>query len=162
MIELRKISITDSDMVRECIELDVAPEQRAFVAHNAKSLGEAYACNKRGYGCATPCAIYADGTMVGFIMYEFVKEEDHGDTYSGDAYYLWRFMIDQKHQGKGYGKQALAQAIDEVKKMPNGKAEYFYTGYEPENTDAKKLYESLGFVETGQVVDDEIVARLKL
>jgi len=159
MIELRKIAISDDNM-KECIELEVAPEQRNFVAHNATSLGQAYALNKRG-GCATPYAIYADGVMVGFIMYEFMKYEVE-DTYGEDCYYLWRFMVDKNYQGKGYGKQALAQIFDEIKQMPNGKADYCYTSYDPENVVAKKLYESFGFVETGQVVDGELAARLKL
>jgi len=42
MVELRKISILDKH-VKECIELDVTPEQRTFIAHNATSLGQAYA-----------------------------------------------------------------------------------------------------------------------
>jgi len=31
--------------------------------------------------------------------------------------------------------------------------------YEPENVVARRLYTSLGFVETGERVDDELVAR---
>ena len=31
--------------------------------------------------------------------------------------------------------------------------------YEPENTVARRLYASLGFVETGERVEDELVAR---
>ena len=34
--------------------------------------------------------------------------------------------------------------------------------YEPENEGARKLYASLGFAETGEIVDDETVAVLKL
>jgi len=159
MVELRKISITD-DSMKECIELKVTPEQRNFVASNATSLGQAYDLNERG-GHAMPYAIYADGVMVGFVMYEFMLYEIE-DTYGEDCYYFWRFMIDKNHQGKGYGKQALIQILDEIKQMPCGKADYCYTSYEPKNIVAKKLYESFGFEETGQEVEGELVARLKL
>jgi len=71
-------------------------------------------------------------------------------------------MVDKSHQGKGYGKQAIAKVLDEIKQMPSGKVDYCYTQYEPENVVVKKMYESLGFVETGEDDDGEIIARLKL
>jgi len=163
MVELRKISILD-DNIRECIELDVTPEQRGFVAHNATSLGHAYSWNARyneDGGYAVPYAIYADGAMVGFVMYGYIKQV-HDDTYGEDCYFFWRFMLDKSQQSKGYGRQAMTQILDEIRQMPYGKADYCYTSYEPENAVAKRLYESFGFVETGQVDDGENIARLKL
>jgi len=146
--------------MKECIELEVTPEQRDFVAHNAESLGEAYARMKTGKSAA-PRAIYANGVMVGFIMYKFMINELE-DIYGEACYYLWRLMVDQNHQNKGYGRQALAQLLDEIRQMPSGKVDYCYTSYTPENVVAKRLYESFGFVETGQVDDGENVARLKI
>ncbi|MCL2855384.1 MAG: GNAT family N-acetyltransferase [Defluviitaleaceae bacterium] len=162
MIELKPISILD-DNVKECIQLDILPEQRKFVAHNASSLGQAYAVNQWGLGSkAAPYAIYADGKMVGFIMYALFKPE-YDDEYGAgkDYYYFWRFMIDKNHQGKGYGRQAMAQIIDEIKQKPFGDAEHCYISYEPGNP-AKNLYKSFGFEETGQIIHDEAIARLKL
>ena len=159
MIELRKISITDGNM-KECIELEVSQEQASFVAHNAVSLGQAYAANKRG-GCAVPYAIYAQGVMVGFVMYEFVRRE-YDDTFGEDCYYFWRLMVDKNHQRKGYGSQAVRMVLDEVKRKPIGVADFIYISYEPENTVAQKLYKSFGFEETGQVNEGELVARLRL
>ena len=49
-----------------------------------------------------------------------------------------------------------------LRQMPNGKVDYCYTQYEPENVAVKKMYESLGFVETGEIDDGELVMRLKL
>jgi diamine N-acetyltransferase len=160
MIELRKISLTD-DSMKECIKLEVKPEQREFVAHNAYSLATAYVENSRGGHIVTPYAIYLESKMIGFIMYGYIKKELE-DTYGEDCYFFWRFMVDKKHQGKGYGRQALAMVIDEMKKMPNGVVDYIYTSYEPKNVVAKRLYEDFGFVETGQVDDGELVMRLKI
>lgn len=163
MIELRKISILDEN-VQECIELEVLPEQTRFVGHNASSLGSAYAANSvRGLGSrAMPYAIYAGGKMVGFIMYAFLKPE-YDDEYGigSDYYYFWRFMIDKNHQGKGYGKAALEELIKEIKSKPCGDAEYLIVSYVPDNS-IKNLYFSFGFEETGDVVDGEAVAKLKL
>ena len=162
MVELRKITILD-DNAKECIELDVSPEQTKFVAHNATSLGQAYAIEKRGLGSrAASYAIYADKKMVGFIMYGFFKPEYDDDfNESKDYYYFWRFMVDKSQQGKGYGKAAMTQIINEIKQKPFGDAEHCYISYEPDNP-MKKFYESYGFVETGQVSDGENVAKMKL
>jgi len=157
VIELRKIT---DDNVGELLELEVAEGQEDFVGSNLDSLATAYICITNG-GHASTYAIYTDEVMVGFVMYGFLTV-DYDDTYGEDCYYLWRFMIDKKHQGKGYGKQAIAQVLEEIRQMPNGKVDYCYTQYEPDNVAVKKLYESLGFVETGEVDDGELIMRLKL
>ena len=157
MIKLRKIT---DDNAGELLDLELSENQKSYVASNLDSLATAYICMTNG-GYVNTYAIYADDTMVGFIMYGFLPV-DYDDTYGEDCYYLWRFMIDKNHQGNGYGKQAILQVIDEIKQMPHGKADYCYTQYEPNNAVVKKLYESLDFVETGQIDEDELVARLKL
>jgi len=69
-------------------------------------------------------------------------------------------MVDEKFQGKGYGKFGmewmleLFRADERIKKVS--------ISYEPENEGARKLYASLGFAETGEIVDGETVAVLKL
>ena len=79
-----------------------------------------------------------------------------------DNYEIWRFMIDKRFQGRGYGKDALKLALDFIRTWPCGKADLCWISYEPENEIAKKLYSSFGFVETGEMDGDEIVAVLKL
>jgi len=163
-IQLRPISILDSNM-RECIELSVAKEQEDYVASNAHSLASAYMLNKRGIPSkAAPYAIYADGVMVGFVMYGYFEsafDDEYGEN-GEDYYYFWRFMMDAKHQGKGYGRQVMQLIMDEVRTRPFGPAEHFFTSYEPANAVASKLYEAFGFENTGQVSDGENVMRCKL
>ena len=43
-----------------------------------------------------------------------------------------------------------------------GKANFCWLSYEPENTVAKSLYASFGFVETGEKDGEEQIAVLKL
>lgn len=161
MVELRKISI--SNMI-SCIKLKVSPEQEGFVASNRSSLVDAFGLNRRAIGkgsVASPYAIYAEGAMVGFIMYGYFTKEfnnKRGENY----YYFWRFMIDKSHQGKGYARQALAQILDEIRQKPHGEANYCYVSYEPTNTLVRKWYQSLGFVETGEVDQGELVAKLRI
>ena len=77
-------------------------------------------------------------------------------------YSIWRFMIDKQYQRKGYGRTAIKLALDFIKTWPCGKAEYCALSYEPENEVARRLYASFGFVETGEMDGNEIIAMLKL
>ena len=71
-------------------------------------------------------------------------------------------MIDKSYQNNGFGKEAVKLALDFVKTFPCGKAEYCWLSYEPENQVARKLYSSFGFVETGDMDGEELIATLKL
>ena len=163
MVELKRIAITDVDnynnIAKECISLEFSPEQNGFCASNAASLQEAYSNAQQGF-VDVPYAIYASNVMVGFIMYGFVNEND--DVYGEDCYNLWRIMVDKNHQGKGYAKQAVIKVIEEIKSKPYGESNYIYTSYKPINIASKSLFASLGFTETGQIDDGELVARLKI
>ena len=171
MIELRKISILDDNM-KECIALDVLPEQRNFVASNAISLAEAYDENKAyaegtGFSIAEPFAIYENDEMVGFIMYGYFlpdEDEDEDEAYSKDEpiYYVWRLLIDKNHQRRGIGREALRQVMEMIKAKPHGEATYCYSSYEPTNIGSKTTFASYGFEEDGRVLDGETVARYKL
>jgi len=161
MVELRKINICNAV---KCMMLKLLPEQENFVANNRNSLVQAFGLNRRliGKGSkAVPYAIYADGEMVGFIMYGFFTKK-FDDKYGEDHYYFWRFMIDKDHQGKGYASKALAQVLDEIRQKPHGEANYCYVSYEPTNEVVRKWYQSLGFEETGDVDAGELVARMAL
>lgn len=58
-------------------------------------------------------------------------------------------MIDERYQGKGYGKGAMIKAIEFSKASPFGEVRVVELTYNPENLVAKNLYSSLGFVEPG-------------
>ena len=165
MIELRSISILDEN-IEECIALDVLPEQKKFVASNAISLAQAYDENKafaeNGKGnVATPYSIYENGKMVGFVMYGYFPPEDDEESYNKDEYYyyVWRLLIDKNHQGRGIGREAVKQVMDEIKSKPHGEANFCYVSYEPSNIASKTTFASYGFKEDGRVIDGEVVAR---
>ena len=75
-------------------------------------------------------------------------------------YYLWRFMIDKYHQGKGYGRQALQLIIDHVRTFPG--AQELYLSYVPAEGSPLPFYQKLGFVETGDWDGIERVMKLTL
>ena len=74
--------------------------------------------------------------------------------------FIMRLMVDEQFQGKGYGREIMKQVLDELRT----KSDIRNVGisYEPHNEVARKLYASLGFVEPGEMLDDEILAVLNL
>ena len=59
-------------------------------------------------------------------------------------------------------KQGIELALNFIRTYPCGKANFCWLSYEPENTVAKSLYASFGFVETGEKDGEEQIAVLKL
>ncbi|MCL2362329.1 MAG: GNAT family N-acetyltransferase [Defluviitaleaceae bacterium] len=168
MIELRKI---DHDNWEDVLKLKVADHQKNFVAPNIYTLAEAYVeiVNGDEEDADYPpmiFAIYKDNVLVGFTAMEQNEPDEDEYLYMtfGDkaVYNFYRFMIDEKFQGKGYGREAMVKILEYLKSFPQGEVDSISLSYEPENDVARKLYESLGFVETGHIEDGEMVARLGL
>ena len=160
MVKLEKVNAKN---VWDILNLSVNDSQREYVASNTISIVEAYTTIIAN-GYAFPFGIYNDDTLVGFVMVGFDKDdywEDAPDIAVGN-YNLWRLMIDKEYQNKGYGKQAVALVLDFIKTYPCGKAEYCWLSYEPGNGIAKKLYESFGFEETGDMDGEEVIAVRRL
>lgn len=149
MILLREI---DEDLFEKCLKLKVEESQQRFVASNTLSLAHAWLYPKN----ARPFAICEDDTAVGFLMLDADVNCDGTHSVCG----LWRLMVDKQHQGKGYGRAALKLLIDHVHKTYN--PEKMQTSYVLGNENAAKLYESLGFVHTGEIDDGEAVMELPL
>jgi diamine N-acetyltransferase len=118
-----------------------------FVASNAVSIAQ----SKVQEGWITK-AIYNNDTMVGFTMYGYSNEYKF--------YELCRLMIDYKYQQSGYGTETLLKVIDEMRNWKECKE--IFLSFDPENIVGKKLYESLGFKNTGKFIDDELLYKLTL
>ncbi len=147
-IKLVRVNTKNYD---DLVGLEVNEDQKNFVADNCYSLAEAYATNADGEGAAMPFGIYDGETPVGFLMIGYNIhddwEDDKAPDFAKNSYLIWRFMIDRKYQGKGYGKAAMKLVLDYIKTFPCGSSELCWLSYEPENEAAKKLYASFGFVE---------------
>ncbi len=151
MITLQKIT---EENFEECLALSVSEGQKRFVASNAYSLAEAYALTNHSLQVPLPYAVYYGDEMVGFAfaVYQPRDESDPSDTES--VYYLARMMIDKNHQGKGFGKAAVANILETLKSCPCGKADAIVLACSPQNEPAYSLYKSFGFIETGETDDD--------
>lgn len=142
----------DESNWERCISLTTNKEGQhfiveEFVASNAVSIAQ----SKVEKGWITK-AVYAEDTMVGFVMY--------GYCYEYNIYEICRLMIDHKYQGKGYGSAALGKAIEELKKLKD--CDEIFISFEPENNIGKKLYESFGFRDTGNTIEGELLYSLSL
>lgn len=159
MIQLKKVTY---DNLWEVVKLSVKPNQEYFVATNTDSLFEAYIALSEGHS-ALPFGLYKDETLIGFVMFGYGSTGDEGEPQIAEGNYcIWRFMIDKNYQGKGYGKQALKACIKYLQSHPVGPAQSCWLSYEPVNLVAKSLYESVGFQENGEMLDDEVVSVLDL
>ena len=155
MVELRKV---DAKNIWKICALEVAEDQRNFVATNTQSILEAYCAISSG-GVAMPYGIYDGETPVGFVMLGFGCEDwEDAPEIAKDTYNIWRFMIDRRYQRKGYGKQAMEAVLRLVEAFPHGKADWVWLSYEPENQVAAELYRRFGFRENGQMDGDEFIA----
>ncbi len=72
-------------------------------------------------------------------------------------WFLWRLLIDERHQGRGYGGAALRQIVDIVRAAG---ATELLTSYVPGDGGPWPFYERFGFVPTGELDGVEIVLRL--
>ena len=145
VVSLREVTKANLPAV---LRLKVAPEQERFVASNAVSIAQAYFDRD----IAWFRAIYADEAPVGFLMLE--------DRPDSERYFLWRFMIDARYQGLGFGARAIALLLDHVRARPG--AREIGTSCVPGDGSPCPFYEKLGFAYTGEVDDAELVMRSAL
>lgn len=143
-VSLREIT---RDTVRTICDLHVSEIQKRFVAANAVSIAEAHFTKEAWFR-----AIYAGEVPVGFVMlWENPSEGRH---------YLWRFMIDEKSQGRGYGRRALDLIIQRIRQNPNAK-ELRLTYCKGEGS-PHQFYEKMRFADTGQIIEGEYEMKLLL
>lgn len=146
MVELREI--TRSNWLA-CARLEPAPGQEGFLAPNVYSIAEWHF--EPHY---RPRAVCVGDEVVGFLMY--CMENDPSDA---GTYWLFRLMIDARHQGKGYAWDALRLAIEEMKAAG---ASRIRTMHKPENVTASRLYRRARFVEVGFLDDGDVELELDL
>jgi diamine N-acetyltransferase len=148
LVTLRAITDENREAVRA---LHVAPGQELFVASVARSLDEAAATPE-----AKPWyrAIYAGDEPVGFVMLSWEVTPSPGIL---GPWFLWRLLVDERHQRHGFGREALTLIIETVRAA--GGTELLCS-YQPGDGEPWPFYERFGFEPTGEIDDGETVLRL--
>lgn len=135
------------------LALEVAPHQRPFVSTVAASLREA-ADNPQGNPWFR--AACDGGEPVGFVMLSWDVEPQ--PPHLNGPWFLWKLLIDHRHQGKGHGREVVRQVVELVR--ANGGTELL-TSHVPGDDGPAGFYAQLGFVPTGELdPDGEVLLRL--
>ncbi len=150
-VSLRKITEAN---IQPVLRVRTTPEQEKFVSSIGNSIAEATV-----YQHANPWyrAVYADEEPVGFVMLSWdVRPQP---PHINGPWFLWKLLIDFRHQRLGYGQEVLRQIVELVR--AHGATELL-TSYVPGDGDPAGFYARLGFVPTGDVdPDGEIILLLK-
>ena len=148
-ITLREIT---DDNVRSVLDVRLAPGQERFVTSVADSLEEA---EDNPQGSPWFRAVYADEEPVGFVMLSWDVVPQPPDI--NGPWFLWKLLIDHRHQGKGYGREVVRQVLELVR--ANGGTELL-TSHVPGEGGPAGFYARLGFVPTGELdPDGEVLLR---
>ena len=144
MVSLRPL--TDSNRA-ELEALQVSAAQLEFVSSVTSSLLEA----AEHPGARAICwGLYDDDTPVGFVM---IADEVDEPQYISQ--FLWKLLIDERYQRRGYGTAALDLVVEYFRSRPG--VEVMWTSAGEGEGSPIPFYERYGFERTGEIVDDDEV-----
>jgi diamine N-acetyltransferase len=96
--------------------------------------------------------------VVGFVMISDGIEQLDEDLVG--PYYLWRLLIDERFQGRGYGSATIDAVVDYLRGRPG--AEVLWTSCAAGDGSPQPFYLKYGFIRTGEVKWGEDLLRLEL
>lgn len=157
-VELREV---DPTKVRSLLALGTHHSQQRFVSPMAVSFAEVafpdfeeHADGRAAETRIKPWArvVYADGEPVGFVAMEQPTELNPEP-------YLWRLLIDRLHQRRGLGTRVIEMVADQAREWGGAG---LLVSWMPGVGSPEPVYLAMGFVPTGEMYDQEIVAQLVL
>jgi diamine N-acetyltransferase len=92
---------------------------------------------------------FEEGTAVAHVMYG--TDPDDGSRWIGGL------LVDASHQGRGVGRRVVQLLVERLQAEPGA----IRMSYHPDNDASRGLFSGLGFVETGEMADDERVMELR-
>jgi GNAT superfamily N-acetyltransferase len=145
--------ITD-DNIQSVLAVRTTTEPERFVSPVSQSLAEAAECPE-----ANPWfrAVFVHQQPVGFVMVGWDVEPQPPELVG--PWFLWKLLIDHRHQGRGYGKEVVQEVVRLIRAQG---ATELLTSYVPGDGGPDGFYARLGFIPTGEVHDGEILTRLDL
>ena len=156
-VHLRDI-VTEAD--REAVlAVRRGPGQERFVASVEQSLRDALIDAR---ACPRMWSVNDGDQTVGFVM---ISDGIPADRLLADGdllgpYFLWRLLIDERFQRRGYGRATLDAIVAYVRTRPG--ADILWTSAGQGEGTPQPFYEPYGFVATGEVLEGEAVLRLDL
>jgi diamine N-acetyltransferase len=149
---VRLVALEDADRAA-VLALRLGPRQGRFVSDVPESLAQAA---RHPEANPWPRAVYAGDEPVGFVMVSWDVTPSQRAILG--PWFLWKLLVDERHQGRGYGAAAVRLVAGVVR--ANGGTELL-TSYVPGPDGPAGFYHRIGFVPTGETDEDgEIIARL--
>jgi diamine N-acetyltransferase len=148
VVSLRPITDANRDAVEA---LAVTPDQGRFVSGVRESILEAA---DHPDARARYWAIYEEETPVGFVM---IADEVGSPDYI--AHFLWKLLIAERFQRRGFGTATLDLIVEYFRKRGVGT---MWTSVGQGEGSPVTFYERYGFKRTGELHDDEILLRLEI
>jgi len=136
MIALAPLS---PDNFESVVALKVCDDQSSFVAPNVLSIAQS-----KTWDYLVPAVVEKDGTPIGFALY--------GKDPESHRVYIVRLMIDRAHQRKGHGTAALGLLL--VKLRETYACKEIHISVVPGNLGSERLFQSMGFIPTGELDED--------
>jgi diamine N-acetyltransferase len=147
----RLVPLTDANR-SAIVALRTTVEQERFINSVSDALLEA---DDEPGGRAIQWGLYDEEIPVGFVM---ISDEVDGSDYI--AHFLWKLLIDERQQGKGYGTAALDLVAAYFRERG---VTALWTSAGQGGGSPIPFYERYGFERTGDIVfDDEVLLRLDL
>ncbi len=143
-----------NERAREFLLLDVNENQKNLVASVAQSFADAlFPPADYEYGPPLPWirGVLRHSKPVAFVMCADPTEKQKDP-------WLWRLLVDKSHQGFGIGRFAVESVLTRYREMGCTRV---LVCWAPTEGNAGDFYKKLGFVETGEKMDEEIVAEYK-
>lgn len=137
---VRLAEITEENWL-DVASLSVHEEQKAFLAPPIGIIARGYVyrnCNGKVR------VIQNDEEVIGVALTREFMDEPLG-------YDLQQFMIDKRYQGKGYGAEALRLILEELRSEAH--FDHVEVCVKKEDKAAVRLYEKMGFTDSGYVDD---------
>lgn len=156
-VELRDI-VTEDD-VEAVMGLRRGPGKEGYlgsmISHFEDAIADAAACPRMW-------SVHHGDELVGFVM---ISDDIPAETLAANAdyvgpYFLWRLLIDQGSQGRGYGSATIDAVAGYVRTRPRGDA--LFTSCRDGDGSPMSFYLRYGFVKTGEIADGEEILRLHL
>jgi len=142
-----------NERAREFLLLEVKESQQKLVASVAQSFSDALFPPEDPNG---PPLVWIRGVLrnsqpAGFIMCADQTEQQKDP-------WLWRLLVDKSHQGFGVGTFAVTSFIERYRELG---MQRILTAWHPSEGNAGDFYKKIGFIETGEKIDEEIVAEFR-
>lgn len=146
-VELRDIVTEDDE--EAVMGLRRGPGQERYLGRMISHFEDAVADAK---ACPRMWKVH-DGTtgqLVGFVM---ISDNIPAETLATDddivgPYFLWRLLIDHRHQGRGYGRATIDAVVEYLRGRPA--ANRLWTSAKAGDGSPQPFYLHYGFVKSGE------------